>query len=141
MESCPVPLSIRGVTDTTDSNNSTTTTTVVCPITGAKLVVAPATELDFAEFEENPSYQEYKKIKRVMSMITRFYIAGSDAKKGNYDAMAVEIAKLDTDMDMLNAQLAALELTPSFGIHPKVFLSLFCVDFMIEKRIQERSYG
>jgi len=88
-----------------------------CPITGVSNALPK--EFDFAEFEENPSYQEYKKIKRVMSMITKFYQSGSDGKKANYDQMTQEIAKLDADMSMVQAQLDALDLKPTFNQHPK----------------------
>lgn len=50
----------------------------VCPVTGMKSVEL---DLNTDEIGETPSLQEYKKLRQVMAMITRFYRDGSEAKK------------------------------------------------------------
>lgn len=110
-----VPVRIHKVTEEPSTESKPAGGT--CPITGISSALPK--EFDFEEFESNPSYQEYKKIKRVMSMITKFYQTGSDGKKANHDQMTTEIEKLDADMAMCEAQLAALDEKPIFNHHPK----------------------
>jgi len=117
-ESCPV-VHIHKVTD----SDGSTASVGKCPVPHAKKPT-PTTENgneqdEDNEFPDNPSYAEYKKIKRTMAMITNFYRSGSSMKFSNVEAMDGEIAKLEADVAMAEAQLKALEAKPSFGAHPK----------------------
>ena len=69
--------------------------------------------------DENPSITEYKKIKRVMGIITQFYRDGTNLKKGHYDEVTTEIEKLDLDLSMVKEQNAALVDNAAFNGHPK----------------------
>lgn len=84
-----------------------------CPFTGG------AKGVDIDAVDENPSVNEYKKIKRVMGIITQFYRDGTNLKKGHYDEVTQEIAKLDSDLSMVKEQTAALTENPAFDTHPK----------------------
>lgn len=46
---------------------------------------------------EDPTMEEYKRLRRVMGMITKFYENGTLMKKGHYDDVTVQIGKLDED--------------------------------------------
>jgi len=83
-----------------------------CPFTGAKGV-------DIDAVDEHPSITEYKKIKRVMGIITQFYRDGTNFKKGHFDEVTKEIEKIDSDLEMVKEQNAALLDNPAFASHPK----------------------
>jgi len=70
------------------------------------------------EFSDIPSVQEYRKLRRVMGMITKFYRDGSNMKKQNYETMTEEIQKLEVDETMVKDQLASLDAA-TFKGHPK----------------------
>mmetsp|Transcript_7364 Transcript_7364/g.10204 ORF Transcript_7364/g.10204 Transcript_7364/m.10204 type:complete len:326 (+) Transcript_7364:96-1073(+) len=119
MDQCPV---IHKVTDHNGASNGSAPAR--CPITG--MTAAPtnpdyegADDVNIDDIGTTPSMKEYKKLKKVMAMITRFYQDGSEAKKKNYDTMCEEIAKLEVDEKMAQDQLRALDLKPTFKNHPK----------------------
>jgi hypothetical protein len=91
-----------------------------CPITGA-VAGGEVEELNINvdEIGDVPSLKEYKKLKKVMAMITKFYRDGSERKRQNYEDMTKELEKLEADEKMVQAQLRALETKPSFTAHPK----------------------
>lgn len=78
---------------------------------------APKVELE--EIEESPSVAEYKRLKKVMAQITKFYRDGSELKHKNTISVKEQIAKLEVDEKMAKAQLDVLDSKPSFKIHPK----------------------
>jgi len=84
-----------------------------CPFSGGSKGV------DIAEVDEHPNVTEYKKIKRVMGVITQFYRDGTNLKKGHYDEVTEEIKKLDLDLSMAKEQEAALIDNTAFHGHPK----------------------
>eukprot|EP01110_Echinostelium_bisporum_P005752 TRINITY_DN23_c0_g1_i1.p1 TRINITY_DN23_c0_g1~~TRINITY_DN23_c0_g1_i1.p1 ORF type:complete len:237 (-),score=86.57 TRINITY_DN23_c0_g1_i1:8-718(-) len=65
---------------------------------------------------DTPTVAEYKKLKRVMKIMTKFYEDGSAAKFGQVEDMQIELLKVETDLKMVNAQLDALKPFPQ---HPK----------------------
>jgi len=99
-----------------------------CPFTGRKTgdessagsqCPFSSSGIDIEQVSDNPSVEEYKKIKRVMGIITKFYIDGTDLKKGHYDDIGAEIGKIDVDIQMVNEQIKILTGEPSFDGHPK----------------------
>eukprot|EP01118_Nematostelium_gracile_P005608 TRINITY_DN1784_c0_g1_i1.p1 TRINITY_DN1784_c0_g1~~TRINITY_DN1784_c0_g1_i1.p1 ORF type:complete len:364 (-),score=117.41 TRINITY_DN1784_c0_g1_i1:41-1066(-) len=132
MEECPV-VHIHRVTDGGEAPKASGG---VCPVNhgAASSTPKPVTpnnsektqgddvvqvDIDVDSIGEIPSVKEYKKLRNVMSMITRFYRDGSAKKGENYATMVGEIAKLDYDKQMVEEQLTALEEKPAFKIHPK----------------------
>jgi len=121
---CPVKIHRVTEDDPSETQKSTEQNSkgegMTCPITGKK-----ATDIEVlppcatTEFEETPSIQEYKKLKRVMSMITQFYRNGTRAKQENYETLSHELQKLEGDEKMVRDQIEALEKKPSFQRHPK----------------------
>jgi hypothetical protein len=71
------------------------------------------------ESDQVPTVAEYKKLKRVMGMITKFYQDGTALKKSHFEQITGEIAKLDVDLGMVKEQKAVLTDTPAFVGHPK----------------------
>lgn len=72
------------------------------------------------KIQDVPSVQEYRKLRRVMGMITKFYRDGSEGKKSvskfflsshceNWETVSSEIKKLEVDENMVRDQLAAME--------------------------------
>lgn len=78
-----------------------------------------STAKDLGEIDESPSMEEYKKLRRTMGIVTQFYRDGTKLKRGHYDTITQEIARLDTDLQMLDEQMAVLDSDPSFAGHPK----------------------
>jgi hypothetical protein len=76
-------------------------------------------DIDVDSISVTPSLKEYKKLRNVMAMITRFYRDGSNKKFENFKAMEEELSKLDCDKKMCEEQIAALEEKPYWKIHPK----------------------
>eukprot|EP01088_Endostelium_zonatum_P005755 TRINITY_DN1764_c0_g1_i1.p1 TRINITY_DN1764_c0_g1~~TRINITY_DN1764_c0_g1_i1.p1 ORF type:complete len:335 (-),score=95.64 TRINITY_DN1764_c0_g1_i1:89-1093(-) len=74
--------------------------------------------VDIAEVDDNPTLQEYRKIKRTMGIVTQFYKDGTELKKGHYEQVSEDIKRLDSDVEMLDEQNKALD-DPSFIDHPK----------------------
>jgi len=68
------------------------------------------------DINDTPTVLEYKKLKRVMRIMIKFYEDGSQAKVDQADDMDYELQKVEADLKMVEAQLAALQ---SFPIHPK----------------------
>jgi len=89
-------------------------TRMSCPLTSGEKT---SSGIDIDEIDaDNPSLAEYKKLKRVMGIMTQFYKDGTGLKRGHYEHVTQELAKLDTDIEMAQKQLEALE---SFSSHPK----------------------
>jgi len=76
-------------------------------------------DIDVDSISTVPSVKEYKKLRNVMSMITKFYRDGSEKKGENFRTMEFEISKLDDDKKMCSEQLSALDEKPLFRGHPK----------------------
>jgi len=116
MEGCPV--AIHKVTDASPfGENSNVPQGMRCPVTSSKPASSASSEYD-ADENDTPSVSEYKRLRRVMSMITKFYKDGSDMKKSNWETMSTELAKLEVDKQMCQNQLDALNV-PQFRGHPK----------------------
>jgi len=65
---------------------------------------------------DTPTIAEYKKLKRVMRIMTKFYEDGSVAKLDQAQAMEEELRKVETDLSMVEKQLEVLR---TFPVHPK----------------------
>lgn len=65
---------------------------------------------------DTPTVAEYKKLKRVMRIMTKFYEDGSVAKLDQAQDMEYELQKVETDLKMVQKQLEVLR---TFPIHPK----------------------
>jgi len=65
---------------------------------------------------DTPTVAEYKKLKRVMKIMIKFYEDGSNAKLDQAKDMAYELQKVETDLKMVEKQL---EVIKTFPIHPK----------------------
>lgn len=65
---------------------------------------------------DTPTIAEYKKLKRVMRIMIKFYEDGSNAKLDQANDMEVELKKVETDLRMVEKQLEVLK---TFPIHPK----------------------
>jgi len=63
--------------------------------------------------------ESYKKLRKVMTQITAFYEGGTNLKKGHYEQMQAEMAKLDVDKKMCEEQIAALNEAESLKQHPR----------------------
>jgi len=68
------------------------------------------------DINDTPSVLEYKKLKRVMRIMIKFYEDGSQAKLDQAEDMDYELQKVEADLRMVEAQLEALK---PFPIHPK----------------------
>jgi len=68
------------------------------------------------DINDTPTVLEYKKLKRVMRIMIKFYEDGSQAKLDQADDQDYELQKVEADLKMVEAQLAALK---PFPIHPK----------------------
>ncbi len=89
--------------------------TKACPFTGKEKRGIDIDEVD----AENPSLAEYKKIKRVMGIMTQFYTDGTEFKKGHYDHVTGELAKLEIDLKMVEEQIQVLAERNNIQGHPK----------------------
>lgn len=78
-----------------------------------------APKVDVDEIDENPSVAEYKRLRKVMLQITKFYRSGSELKQKNMENMKEQVKKLEVDQAMAKAQLEVLDSKPAFKIHPK----------------------
>jgi len=103
--SCPV--TIHKITDTSPFAG-----------TNGEKPQCPVVHLDIDDISDSPSVQEYKRLRRIMGMITKFYRDGSNKKKENWESVRDELEKLEFDQSMTQAQLNALN-QPSFRSHPK----------------------
>eukprot|EP01111_Echinosteliopsis_oligospora_P009142 TRINITY_DN262_c0_g1_i1.p2 TRINITY_DN262_c0_g1~~TRINITY_DN262_c0_g1_i1.p2 ORF type:complete len:304 (-),score=84.59 TRINITY_DN262_c0_g1_i1:1093-2004(-) len=65
---------------------------------------------------DTPTVSEYKKLKRVMRIMNKFYEDGSAAKLDQAEDMEHELHKVQVDLCMVEAQIKALEPFPG---HPK----------------------
>eukprot|EP00026_Physarum_polycephalum_P012089 Phypoly_transcript_12361.p1 GENE.Phypoly_transcript_12361~~Phypoly_transcript_12361.p1 ORF type:complete len:334 (+),score=90.56 Phypoly_transcript_12361:90-1004(+) len=65
---------------------------------------------------DTPTVAEYKKLKRVMRIMIKFYEDGSNAKLDQANDMEYELQKVETDLRMVDKQLEVLR---TFPIHPK----------------------
>jgi len=68
------------------------------------------------DINDTPTVLEYKKLKRVMRIMIKFYEDGSQAKLDQAEDMEYELQKVEADLKMVQAQLEALK---PFPIHPK----------------------
>jgi len=71
---------------------------------------------DQDDINDTPTIQEYKKLRRVMRVMIRFYETGSQAKLDQAQDMEYELGKVESDLHMVESQLDALK---PFPIHPK----------------------
>eukprot|EP01121_Diplochlamys_sp_Union-15-3_P005463 TRINITY_DN157_c0_g1_i1.p1 TRINITY_DN157_c0_g1~~TRINITY_DN157_c0_g1_i1.p1 ORF type:complete len:358 (+),score=67.39 TRINITY_DN157_c0_g1_i1:63-1136(+) len=69
------------------------------------------------DFSLTPSLKEFKKLKRIMHIMVRFYEKGTESKKTQRDNVIAELEKLEVDQKMIKEQMEALEQFPPF--HPK----------------------
>mmetsp|Transcript_30275 Transcript_30275/g.33831 ORF Transcript_30275/g.33831 Transcript_30275/m.33831 type:complete len:361 (-) Transcript_30275:72-1154(-) len=69
------------------------------------------------DFPDVPSKQEYKRLKRVMHIMVRFYEKGSKTKKMNLEIFKADAERMLTDERMMLEQLKSLEDFPAF--HPR----------------------
>ncbi|EGC33301.1 hypothetical protein DICPUDRAFT_36934 [Dictyostelium purpureum] len=76
--------------------------------------ILPEDDIDY--INDTPTVQEYKKLRRVMKIMTNFYVGGSKTKLEQAEFFEEELQKVTLDEDMINAQLEAFK---SFPIHPK----------------------
>jgi hypothetical protein len=65
---------------------------------------------------DTPTIAEYKKLKRIMRIMIKFYEDGSQAKLDQANDMAFELEKVETDLKMVDKQLEVLK---TFPVHPK----------------------
>jgi len=65
----------------------------------------------------SPSMKEYKKLKRIMKIMVRFYVKGADMKKKQVEQVDEDLIKLENDKKMIKEQLEVLDQFPPF--HPK----------------------
>jgi len=65
---------------------------------------------------DTPTIVEYKKLKRVMRIMIKFYEDGSAAKLDQANDMQFELHKVENDLKMVEKQLEVLR---KFPIHPK----------------------
>lgn len=72
---------------------------------------------DADDISLSPSEKEYRKLKRIMKIMVRFYVKGADMKKKQVDQVDEDLAKLKNDLQMIKEQIAVLEKFPPF--HPK----------------------
>lgn len=84
---------------------------------GAKCPISH-TPLD-ASLEGEIDNEDYRKLKRVMGTITKFYLDGTELKKQQLDHMVSQIEAMTQDLAMCTAQLEALSSEPHFTNHPK----------------------
>jgi len=68
------------------------------------------------DINDTPTVLEYKKLKRVMRIMIKFYEDGSQAKLDQAEDTDYELKKVEADLKMVEAQLEALK---PFPIHPK----------------------
>jgi len=68
------------------------------------------------DINDTPTVLEYKKLKRVMRIMIKFYEDGSQGKSDQAEDMEYELQKVEADLKMVEAQLEALK---PFPIHPK----------------------
>ncbi|EFA76719.1 hypothetical protein PPL_09470 [Heterostelium album PN500] len=71
---------------------------------------------DIDYINDTPTVQEYKKLKRVMKIMTKFYEGGSATKLQQAEFFEAELKKVTDDEDMIKAQLESLA---KFPLHPK----------------------
>lgn len=66
--------------------------------------------------DDTPTVLEYKRLRRVMRIMIKFYEDGSTNKADQADDVQFELNKVEADLKMVEAQLEALKPFPS---HPK----------------------
>ncbi|KYQ90533.1 hypothetical protein DLAC_09158 [Tieghemostelium lacteum] len=71
---------------------------------------------DIDYINDTPTVQEYKKLKRVMKIMVKFYEGGSATKLQQAEYFEAELKKVQTDESMIKEQLDVLK---TFPIHPK----------------------
>lgn len=68
------------------------------------------------DINDTPTVLEYKKLKRVMRIMIKFYEDGSQSKLDQAEDVDYELQKVEADLKMVEAQIEALK---PFPIHPK----------------------
>jgi hypothetical protein len=68
------------------------------------------------DINDTPTVLEYKKLKRVMRIMIKFYEDGSQAKLDQAEDHEYELQKVEADLKMVEAQIEALK---PFPVHPK----------------------
>ncbi|KAF2069104.1 hypothetical protein CYY_009576 [Polysphondylium violaceum] len=71
---------------------------------------------DIDYINDTPTIQEYKKLKRVMKIMTNFYVGGTSTKLEQAEFNEESVAKITENEEMIQAQLDSLK---TFPIHPK----------------------
>ncbi|EGG22646.1 hypothetical protein DFA_04776 [Cavenderia fasciculata] len=71
---------------------------------------------DIDYINDTPTIQEYKKLKRVMKIMTQFYVGGSATKLEQAEYFEGELQKVQMDEAQITAQLESLK---TFALHPK----------------------
>mmetsp|Transcript_20149 Transcript_20149/g.29959 ORF Transcript_20149/g.29959 Transcript_20149/m.29959 type:complete len:318 (+) Transcript_20149:48-1001(+) len=79
----------------------------------------PVEHTKIDEISDNPTHNEFKKLKRVMSTITKFYVDGTQLKKAQFEHGAEQLKKLQADYTMVEDQMEALRAKDYFKNHPK----------------------
>lgn len=83
-----------------------------CPVDHSKIE-------ELENIGDEPTLQEYKKLKQVMSTITRFYKDGSNLKQNQVKLVDEQLLLLDLDLKLCVKQLEVLEASKRFMIHPR----------------------
>lgn len=130
---------------------------VVCPVTGQVGDACPVIKNvnheesgikkeDFesgsflidSKYDETPSVQEYKKIRKYTKMITAFYAAGADTKKEQVADWDRDINNITIDIEMAQKQLEALNTLEQYQGHLKIKEYLEFVNNDIERLTEKK---
>lgn len=75
--------------------------------------------LQESQYDEVPSVQEYKNIRKHTKMITAFYAAGAETKEEQVADWDRDIQKISTDIEMCHKQMEMLQKKPQYKGHLK----------------------
>lgn len=96
------------------------------------------TPLDSA-LEGDLGGEELRKLKRVMATITKFYVDGTELKRSQMEHVEKQIAAMESDLLMIEAQLEALRAEPHFKDHPKQKTYLSSLEVEITALTEQRA--
>jgi len=74
------------------------------------------------DLSDTPSVQEYKKLKRIMKIMTRFYQKGSVSKRSQYEEACKQISRFKLEEQMIKDQIESIKPFPDSHPKKKVFL-------------------